>query len=46
MAACCGANMAKVRAEYSPAFFGETLYAELHVKIKAVFDPDNRLESG
>ncbi|MFZ8782347.1 FAD-linked oxidase C-terminal domain-containing protein, partial [Klebsiella pneumoniae subsp. pneumoniae] len=33
------------RAEYSPAFFGETLYAELR-KIKAVFDPDNRLNPG
>ncbi len=41
-----GANMAKgFRAEYSPAFFGETLYAELR-KIKAVFDPDKPPESG
>ena len=35
----------RFRAEYSPAFFGETLYAELR-KIKAVFDPDNRLNPG
>lgn len=33
------------RAEYSPAFFGETLYAELR-RIKAAFDPDNRLNPG
>ena len=33
------------RAEYSPAFFGETLYEEL-CRIKAVFDPDNRLNPG
>ena len=33
------------RAEYSPAFFGEQLYAELR-KIKAAFDPDNRLNPG
>jgi FAD/FMN-containing dehydrogenase len=33
------------RAEYSPAFFGEALYGELR-KIKAVFDPDNRLNPG
>ncbi|HKM97896.1 MAG TPA: FAD-binding and (Fe-S)-binding domain-containing protein [Buttiauxella sp.] len=33
------------RAEYSPAFFGETLYEELR-RIKAVFDPDNRLNPG
>ena len=33
------------RAEYSPAFFGEQLYGELH-KIKAAFDPDNRLNPG
>ena len=33
------------RAEYSPAFFGETLYAELR-KVKAAFDPDNRLNPG
>ena len=33
------------RAEYSPAFFGEVLYEEL-CRIKAVFDPDNRLNPG
>ncbi len=33
------------RAEYSPAFFGETLYEELR-RIKAVFDPENRLNPG
>ncbi|WES66392.1 FAD-binding and (Fe-S)-binding domain-containing protein [Superficieibacter sp. HKU1] len=33
------------RAEYSPAFFGEQLYDELR-KIKAAFDPDNRLNPG
>ncbi|EOC0002634.1 FAD-binding and (Fe-S)-binding domain-containing protein [Cronobacter turicensis] len=33
------------RAEYSPAFFGETLYDELR-RIKAAFDPDNRLNPG
>ncbi|MDR0219090.1 MAG: FAD-binding oxidoreductase [Enterobacteriaceae bacterium] len=33
------------RAEYSPAFFGETLYAELR-RIKAAFDPLNRLNPG
>ncbi|CAM6488465.1 FAD/FMN-containing lactate dehydrogenase/glycolate oxidase [Leclercia adecarboxylata] len=33
------------RAEYSPAFFGEALYDEL-CKIKAAFDPDNRLNPG
>ncbi|MGP3594153.1 D-2-hydroxyglutarate dehydrogenase YdiJ [Vagococcus sp. WN89Y] len=33
------------RAEYSPAFFGEQLYAELR-KIKAAFDPHNRLNPG
>ncbi|ALZ96867.1 MULTISPECIES: FAD-binding and (Fe-S)-binding domain-containing protein [Leclercia] len=33
------------RAEYSPAFFGEALYDELR-KIKAAFDPDNRLNPG
>lgn len=33
------------RAEYSPAFFGETLYEELR-RIKAAFDPDNRLNPG
>ncbi|MDV5356374.1 FAD-binding and (Fe-S)-binding domain-containing protein [Enterobacter asburiae] len=33
------------RAEYSPAFFGEALYRELR-KIKAAFDPENRLNPG
>ncbi|WP_318388292.1 FAD-binding and (Fe-S)-binding domain-containing protein [Enterobacter sp.] len=33
------------RAEYSPAFFGEQLYAELR-KVKAAFDPKNRLNPG
>ncbi len=33
------------RAEYSPAFFGETLYKELR-RIKGVFDPANRLNPG
>jgi FAD/FMN-containing dehydrogenase/Fe-S oxidoreductase len=33
------------RAEYSPAFFGETLYGELR-KVKAAFDPNNRLNPG
>ena len=33
------------RAEYSPAFFGEALFGELR-KIKAAFDPDNRLNPG
>lgn len=33
------------RAEYSPAFFGETLYNELR-RIKAAFDPHNRLNPG
>ncbi|NIF20075.1 D-2-hydroxyglutarate dehydrogenase YdiJ [Candidatus Pantoea multigeneris] len=33
------------RAQYSPAFFGETLFNELR-RIKAVFDPDNRLNPG
>ncbi|XTZ36712.1 D-2-hydroxyglutarate dehydrogenase YdiJ [Salmonella enterica] len=33
------------RAAYSPAFFGEQLYGELR-KIKAAFDPDNRLNPG
>lgn len=33
------------RSEYAPQFFGEQLYAELQ-KIKAVFDPDNRLNPG
>lgn len=33
------------RAEYSPAFFGEELFAELR-KVKAAFDPHNRLNPG
>ncbi|MHB9327674.1 D-2-hydroxyglutarate dehydrogenase YdiJ [Phytobacter ursingii] len=33
------------RAEYSPAFFGAELYAELR-KVKAAFDPANRLNPG
>lgn len=33
------------RAEYSPAFFGEELYGELR-KVKAAFDPHNRLNLG
>lgn len=33
------------RAEYSPAFFGEQLYGELR-KVKAAFDPNNRLNPG
>lgn len=33
------------RAQYSPAFFGAQLYAQLR-KIKAAFDPDNRLNPG
>ncbi len=33
------------RAEYSLAFFGEALYGELR-KIKAAFDPENRLNPG
>ncbi|WP_312625730.1 FAD-binding and (Fe-S)-binding domain-containing protein [Scandinavium sp.] len=33
------------RAEYSPAFFGDVLYGELR-KVKAAFDPDNRLNPG
>lgn len=33
------------RAEYSPAFFGEALFGELR-KIKAAFDPNNRLNPG
>lgn len=33
------------RAEYSPAFFGETLYNELR-RIKGAFDPANRLNPG
>lgn len=33
------------RAQYSPAFFGATLYEELR-RIKAAFDPANRLNPG
>lgn len=33
------------RAQYSPAFFGETLFNELR-RIKAAFDPHNRLNPG
>ncbi len=33
------------RAQYSPAFFGEQLFGELR-KIKAAFDPNNRLNPG
>ncbi|MGD9424598.1 FAD-binding and (Fe-S)-binding domain-containing protein [Pantoea sp. NSTU24] len=33
------------RAQYSPAFFGETLFNELR-RIKAAFDPFNRLNPG
>lgn len=33
------------RSEYAPRFFGPELYAELQ-KIKAAFDPDNRLNPG
>jgi len=33
------------RAEYSPAFFGEQLFGELR-KVKAAFDPQNRLNPG
>lgn len=33
------------RVEYSPAFFGEELYNELR-RIKAAFDPNNRLNPG
>ena len=33
------------RSEYAPTFFGDSLYRELQ-KIKAVFDPDNRLNPG
>lgn len=33
------------RSEYTPVFFGEELYEDLR-KIKAVFDPDNKLNPG
>lgn len=33
------------RSEYTPAFFGESLYSELR-KIKAVFDPHNKMNPG
>ncbi|MFT4927288.1 MAG: FAD/FMN-containing dehydrogenase/Fe-S oxidoreductase [Phenylobacterium sp.] len=33
------------RSEYGPAFFGDELFTELR-KIKAAFDPDNRLNPG
>lgn len=33
------------RTEYGPAFFGETLFDELR-KVKAAFDPNNRLNPG
>lgn len=33
------------RSEYGPAFFGEKLFTEVR-KIKAAFDPDNRLNPG
>lgn len=33
------------RSEYAPKFFGDELYPELQ-KIKAAFDPDNRLNPG
>ena len=33
------------RSEYGPAFFGDNLFAEVR-KIKAAFDPDNRLNPG
>lgn len=33
------------RSEYAPSFFGDELYCELQ-KIKAVFDPNNRLNPG
>ena len=33
------------RSEYGPAFFGDELFAELE-KVKAAFDPDNRLNPG
>lgn len=45
MAVCCGEHGKGFRAEYSPAFFGEQLYAELR-KVKAAFDPHNRLNPG
>ena len=33
------------RSEYGPAFFGDELFGELQ-KVKAAFDPDNRLNPG
>jgi FAD/FMN-containing dehydrogenase/Fe-S oxidoreductase len=33
------------RSEYGPAFFGDELFTELQ-KVKAAFDPDNRLNPG
>ncbi|MGF1714455.1 FAD-binding oxidoreductase [Photobacterium chitinilyticum] len=33
------------RSEYGPAFFGDELFAELR-RIKAAFDPDNRMNPG
>lgn len=33
------------RSEYGPAYFGDSLFAELR-KIKGAFDPDNRLNPG
>lgn len=45
MAVCCGEHGKGFRAEYSPAFFGDELFAELR-KIKAAFDPQNRLNPG
>lgn len=45
MAAFCGEHGKGFRAEYSPAFFGAELFGELR-KIKAAFDPDNRLNPG